>query len=365
MAGDSPKIAGSAILYNLSKRLFDDGNSLVSRIEATGRDIDIKKELKDIVVTEFTSGSWRTSLGSSMKLANKMLDNVVKGLESVHGGSDSGLILDIHMMLDVKGLVGTGSGLLKSMVEVGLEVDWILGLPYYPGSTLKGATRAILEDARTMLGNTERQDTRDLAAILFGSSGSNGHMSYAIFSDAYPVGCYSGSRHPCLVYTGDVVTPHYFRPGSGIVEREYEAQPTPVVHVAIAPGTVFRVVAAVRKPRDDELRYLLGKGRDLGFLRDHEASGLYGLGLFVARLLGAAMMTGFAARSGKGYNVFVPLSEDEIKKPQFEVVSLGIRRGRPRESRSSTRGSSRHHGQSSYDRRRHGGHGYGRGGRRR
>ena len=228
-------------------------------------------------------------------------------------------VVDFRMELTGPGLIGTGSGLLHAIFEVGLEFDWLLGLPYYPGSTLKGATRAVAEE---ILG-------KKAADTLFGKPGVGGWMGLYAFAPSYPIGCINGK--PCLVITGDVVTPHYYVPGRGIVESELEARPTPIQHVSIAPGTVFRFVVGVRLPRgrdraevEDALRIAASDG---GLkLLDSPSLTPIDLARLALRLLGTALMSGFAARSSKGYNVFTPVPEksDVIDR---NVVSFKIVRG--------------------------------------
>jgi len=258
-----------------------------------------KKTYKERAIEVVVSGDWRKYLPASLEAANGLLGEVASAYERLYG-----VVVDLLVKLDSHGLVGAGSGLFKAILEVGLEMDWVLGLPYYPGSSIKGAVRALVEDLAG----------EECAEKLLGS---REHVSLVDFSDSYPVGCVRDKA--CLVLIGDVVNPHYFRPGRGIVEAEYEANPVPVVHISIAPGTVFRVVAGV-----DSQAVKASGGECLGKLaqtlkvpRDP--------GFVVAALAASALASGFAARSGKGYNVLLPVDEDEVERGgKVSIVSLKI-----------------------------------------
>ncbi|MEB3859653.1 MAG: RAMP superfamily CRISPR-associated protein, partial [Desulfurococcales archaeon] len=210
------------------------------------------------------------------------------------------------------------SGVFETLFDVGLCFDATLGLPYYPGSTLKGASRSVAEE---LLGE-------DHARALFGKPGEKGWMGLFEYSNSYPVGCITG-KHPCLVVTGDVVSPHYFKPGVGLVETELEAEPTPIIHAAIAPGTVFRVIIGVREPpkrAEEGVRKAIRKAREVGLLGSDSLNAT-SLSLIAARLAIIAMSWGFAARSGKGYNVFRLLDKEELDRIDRSVVSIKMSRG--------------------------------------
>lgn len=290
--------AGGILLEELTDELF--------RASYNER---FREWVKRTVVNVFIGGKWRKHLRDSMRLANLLLDQASAGLR------DSGYnVVDLGVRLTSTGLSGTGSGLLKVLLEVGLEIDWLLGLPKYPGSTLKGALRGTIE---SVLGEEH-------AEAVLGSTGQEGSVGDIIVLDSYPVGCYPG--YPCLVYTGDVVTPHYYKHG-GVIEKEYQAMPVPVEHLAIAPGTVFRVVAGIRYPPEEKIRrFVEGFNKIVGGGRAavNVPSSTYGYQLALAYLLASALVSGFAARSGKGYNIMIPLKEEELRNSirNLEIVSI-------------------------------------------
>lgn len=284
----------------------------------------IKECSKKATLAAVISGRWRKHLSSSLELADALMDTVRDGYEYIFD-----YVIDLKFKLLDKGLTGTGSGIFQAVFGVGLEVDWLLGLPYYPASTVKGAVRAAAE---ALLGDDE-------ARALFGESSDSGSWASAlVFSDAYPVGCVKDGRHPCLVFTGDVVTPHYFKPGEGLVKREMDATPTPILHVAVAPDTVFRVVAGLNLDRVKRVKSILEKARSKGLLSSGEAGDNgFGVALLVARLTASALATGFAARSGKGYNIMLPLSSSEARNLDRSVVSLRVRLRKKPGERPQTR----------------------------
>ncbi len=199
------------------------------------------------------------------------------------------IVVDAKTVEGSRFLVGSSSGVLRTVFEVGLAWDYMFDLPYIPGSSLKGAMRA---SAEALLGDG------DLVSYLFGSE-KNSRRKFAgcleVF-DAYPVEAPNG------LLDLDVITPHYYE-GGNVKESEIEAQPIPVVHVSIAPGVKFRFIIAHRCS-EDVLKRLSEALRSIGV----EAQGMGAL----AALLGAALLSGVGARTGKGYGVFM-LEPDSMK----------------------------------------------------
>ncbi len=299
---------GGTLMHNLINTLF---NNIEDEDNAY---------MKSMLLKEIMEGSWREGLSSSLVLADRMLDDLYVSLKSGLHGYDA--VVDLRFVLDSPGLTGSASGLFKSLFEVGLSMDWVLGLPYYPGSTLKGVIRSELEALF---------DSKEVSSIL-GDAGRL--MSRFTVYDSYPVGCEENGRHPCLVLTGGVVTPHYYESGNA-VSSEAEASPTPVQHVVIAPGTVFRVVMGVRCPLKVEdsktsidietarkvASSVLGRNSvDCGSNGDGGCSCVSEYALSLAMLLASGVGKGFAARSAKGYNVLRPYSGNVTRN----IASLSL-----------------------------------------
>jgi len=295
--------AGGRLLEELRRSL------LVADVTHTLDSDEMRKEIRKRGLEVVLAGEWRSRLPASLELANSLLEEVATSLEAA--GYD---VVDLLFRLDSMGLTGVGSGVFRAVFEVGLEMDWLLGLPVLRGSTLKGAVRDALEG---IVG-------RECIEKLFGAPGDDGNIGAVFFADSYPVGCEKGKA--CLILAGDVVTPHYFLPGEGRLARaEYEAKPTPVQHVAIAPGTVFRVVAGVpgASTEDDDLDKCTRHVLDA--LGVEKAPGVPVRLQALGAALYTALASGFAARSGKGYNVLLPVLEDEVERGgKVSIVSMKI-----------------------------------------
>lgn len=114
--------------------------------------------------------------------------------------------------------------------ETGFVWHRTLGVPYLPGSGIKGAVRAW----------AEQWSDEDYAASLFGGPGDQGTL---IILDALP------TKPPRLEV--DIMTPHYGKYyGEGKPPADY-LSPNPVPFLAVAAGGTFRF-SLVPKRRGDE-----------------------------------------------------------------------------------------------------------------
>jgi len=324
-------LAGGVLLEELRRVLLQ--RNIIDNIlnKRNRRGSNYKKTALNIII----NGNWRSRLEQSMSLANKLLNSKIEGLESA--GYD---VADLSFYLASPGLIGIGSGIFKAIFEVGLEMDWLLGLPVIRGSSLKGAARVLIEEAvDNAPGLSESLD------VFFGTAGKRGRQGAVIVLDSYPVGCRPG--YPCLVLTGDVVTPHYYKGGKA-VDSEAKAEPKPVQHVTIAPGTVFRVVAGVpgrdlEPGLDSHAEKIL---RAFGVEPAHGVPArLYALGV----LLQAALANGLGARSGKGYNILLPYTSDVLETRVVKIrlstpEGMGSRRDRGGPPGRGRRGPEKHYG---------------------
>lgn len=269
-------------------------------------------------------------LSGMLRLRQGLLDRVAKGYHDAGFG-----VAKLLYRLVTPGLVGAGSGLFKPVLEVGLSVDPLTGLPYYPGSGVKGAVRALAEKAWGPVA----------AEAIFGSSGEAGSAGAAVFSDMYPVGC----KGRCSVFRGLVVNPHYHSGGEP-VEDELQAYPVPVVHIGVEEGLVFGLVIAAHPVRSAEaLQALSGvdcSGVEEAYRGLCEASRriasssagdpVRGLLSAVLLVVDEAFARGIAARASKGYNVFEPI--DDSSRLGFEVVAYSFEPPEREERRRGGRG---------------------------
>jgi len=153
-----------------------------------------------------------------------------------------------------------GSG--KPEVEIGgVEMPVLTdpnGVPYIPGSTLKGRTRAEAEriarkegmevceppDVKNMCGSRESKiDDFCICCRIFGTAGAISVASKVKFRDAYP----TGKVETLLERTGIAI------------DRETETVSRGALYTvqAVPAGTAFNLEIVAENLTDDELRFLL------------------------------------------------------------------------------------------------------------
>ncbi len=258
----------------------------------------VKNELKDD----------KAKLVETLLKSNGMLD-LSRELYEMKKRSLNSNCFALEVKLVTPGLVGIGSGPFKAVFEVGLNLDPVLGLPYYPGSGIKGAVRSLVENYLD----------KGLVDKLFGDK----ERSSAIdFMDMYPIGLEGDS-----LFKGLVTNPHYYK-GGELVENELEVNPVPVQHVGISEGTIFGLISCIKVERLEELKELLnpekwkGKMKDLveKIAKGNEPDSLK-LVKLVALITIMTLKRGIAARSAKGYNYF-----EIFDRLKFEAKSLEVGR---------------------------------------
>jgi CRISPR-associated protein Cmr6 len=133
--------------------------------------------------------------------------------------------VSVDAELKYRGLFGASSSFGRTAFEIGLAFDTILNLPCLPGTSVKGAVRAACRES-------ESDDCR-----MFGSPKIR---SEVIFADAYPV-----AKKPSCKYFlyPDIINPHY----KDDIMDETKVKPTPIIHLTVSPGIIFRFVIAFRK----------------------------------------------------------------------------------------------------------------------
>ncbi len=262
----------------------------------------LKKRVQKRISDEIVCEEWKT----------RIIENRVK--ELVRGELSLGnAVVAIEAVLEDAGLVGTSSGVLNAVLEVGVSWDHLIDLPFIPGSSLKGAFRnTLLALCTTNLRKHNDGETclRHLADLLGWLEGAYDisqvanllgleeekvkeiaeeaeHAGLLIFHDTYLL-CNEAGR----LLEPWVITPHYRD-----AETEYDARPVPVEHVVLAPGLRGVFVVGVRKEAKSHLNklseLLLGRG----------CSGR-GCLVFLSQLVGAALASGVGARTSRGYSRF-------------------------------------------------------------
>lgn len=253
---------------------------------------------------------------ANMNHANKHLNLVVEGLRS-----NGYTVLDICVKSKTNLLIGISEGFLKEIFEIGLIWDTILGLPYIPGSSIKGALRSIIIRSCLERANSQRERLECVLGALriTGLSESplipdelnyiNSYINYRIFeqevinilknsqstgtmglifvADSYPVGTSDNSDR---IINPDIIAPHY---DENVID-EYSVSPRPLPHVSVRPGTLFRVIIGV-KPQAKKYAEKLAK---IIFRRE------LSLNATILSLLMLTLQLGVGARTTKGYGYF-------------------------------------------------------------
>lgn len=201
-----------------------------------------------------------------------------------------------------KVLVGVSESFGKIIFEVGLHFDFIMNVPYIPGSTIKGAVSSAafdllyeetlkkelekekdMEKAQKKAKEYAESECRRLFGGLWREEQSIGLIG---FSDAYPI---ESGENGFILYP-DVMTPHY----TEYISTELDVMPIPIVHLTIAPGTKFKFYVFYKRKK--------GK-RELSISDFVDSPTPDKLGLVDKSLL-YAFIRGVGARTSLGYSKF-------------------------------------------------------------
>ncbi len=232
----------------------------------------------------------RVDFGEKLRRSRELLEEVCEAFKL----SGMSLVL-VDARLVWRGLPGSSSGLGRWVLEIGLSWDPILDLPIVPGSSVKGAARAFMEE---FLERRESKSAKEICEALFGSPGEGGAVGPLKFIDALPVELGESGR----LLVDDVINAHYNPELSGI-ETELDVRPNPVLHIALSPGATFRFIVGVDRQLASltELSELLPEGAG----SDPED--------VAAFALGGALRRGLGSRTLKGYGIFKPIRAEVMK----------------------------------------------------
>ncbi len=150
-----------------------------------------------------------------------------------------------------RAFVGEASTGIYNVFEHGIALHPIYGVPYIPGSAIKGSLRSFVE-AKGLPKECTIESLSDISD-LFGSTRKVGDI---IVFDAYPVRVASSGSLSSLLEP-DVTTPIYADGTSSPKIEEHRAEPVPVIYPVIARGVVFRIIIALHRDISDECRYTL------------------------------------------------------------------------------------------------------------
>lgn len=277
-------------------------NKVIEDLLKSARLENLRKELKKSIMKELTRLSCREW---QKELVAERIRDIVRG-ELLLGRH----VVVLEAKLGSPGIIGMGSGVLATILEVGLAWDYVVDLPLISGSAFKGAFRdtaiqlcargardklKCLEEVIALLGRSAGAgDAEDIAKVLEVDNESvrnivrgSASRGLLVFHDTYLICGESGK-----LLEGWVITPHYEKAGN-----EYEVKTVPVQHVVLASGLygVFIVGVDVSALNHiSKLRELLGEG---------SCSGKTCLA-FLSHILAATLASGVGARTSRGYTQF-------------------------------------------------------------
>ncbi|MGC9113317.1 type III-B CRISPR module RAMP protein Cmr6 [Acidilobus sp.] len=266
---------------------------------AGGEGTDWKTRLKEEIIGHALTHDFKRNVDQ----ANEYIDEVADAL--ANAGLD---VIDVKANVSTKLLSGFAAGFLAVMLEVGMNWDPILDLPYVPGSSIKGVMRSNLLDlCRSARASNPGDVERCARAVLtiFGSGDkfmegkylkltnfkTRSHIGAIDVFNAYPVKLANGR-----LLDGDIVNAHYYR-NNQLVKNEYEVVPNPVAHLVVRRGVMFRFLVGVNDlDNASELAYDIFGEEAKGKVKD-------GVGLALLSLA-YALGRGVGARTSKGYGIF-------------------------------------------------------------
>ncbi len=256
---------------------------------------EFRKKVADGIVKEYNK-----NCKAKLATVKELTEEIVRACRSI--GLD---VLIIDAKLKSVGAIGLSHGILHGVFEIGLFWDHLLDVPFIPGSSIKGAIRSLM--LANCINAKNRRKCVELTLKLLGSSpelspeerifvekylgvnlkGLNveATSSHVRLLDAYPIEC---SKSGLLEEW--IMTPHYKED----VADEYDASPTPLLHLVVAKGTVFRFIAALdgiaKEIASRYVEMIIGRKVD-------------GVAAFT-RIFIDALNEGIGARTSRGYNVF-------------------------------------------------------------
>ncbi len=142
-------------------------------------------------------------------------------------------ILSFELQVEYPGLIaGVGyphSAGVKSEICAGCSLDYVTGLPYLPGSSVKGLLRSAF-DHENYIKEILEDDSADIKAMIKEIFGNEDAAGTDIFFDSYPVdGVCNG------IFDIENITPHHQNEELGTL-----AEPNPLTFVKVKPGVVYK-----------------------------------------------------------------------------------------------------------------------------
>jgi len=228
----------TSVVYNnfgeflSNKQSYSANNPLLKYQIIILKNVKEKKSLFKREIAELVSRNFKLD-GEKVRNYFDNLKEILKSLKYT--------IVDVEITTRTRALIGVSTSLGRLIFDSGISFDPYMNLPYIPASEIKGIVRSYIEDK---LGEQDAEE-------IFGNEEREGNVN---FTDAYP------TRSENFLFVPDVITPHYNKKKS-----EADAEPTPVIHLTIAPKVSFRFLIYYRredvgKPICDTLPLVIMKG---------------------------------------------------------------------------------------------------------
>jgi CRISPR type III-B/RAMP module RAMP protein Cmr6 len=173
--------------------------------------------------------------------------------------------IPFHAALDWRMVIGLGG---ESVLETDITLHHLYGIPFIPGSALKGLTRAYVTGEIEGYKSDKIDNDNEEVKRVFGSQKQAGTV---LFFDAMPL---NGEGR----FVVDIMNPHYPEyynslKSSKTTPPTNDQQPNPITFLTVT-NTTFTFALALRNPNDPEHKDDLDKAK--GWLQ--EALQKYGIG---------------------------------------------------------------------------------------
>ncbi|TIH11694.1 type III-B CRISPR module RAMP protein Cmr6 [Marinifilum sp. JC120] len=177
-------------------------------------------------------------------------------------------------------------------MHIGFSLHHTYGVPYIPGSTVKGACKAIAKQEALEMEQAEQDAELALIQRIYGDENTNGK---AVFLDVFPQPL---SKKISLMLDLDVITPHHTKANAD--EAGYETapdieEPVPVEFAVVPEGMTYC----------------------FGFICPNEADRE-----IVTKHWQTACDEGFGAKTSSGYGSFIPQEQKEEKQEEISPKTI-------------------------------------------
>lgn len=315
-------------IFKLAEKIaLDENTNLMSYLVIRGMPILLKKDFdEERNICEEIATSYKIN-----KTIDLYTDHILKALLA-NGYEIKQCIIKCHK----KAIIGASDIFGKIPFEVGLAFDYILNVPYIPGSSLKGAFRYSLLNILRRKG-FNINEAEEIASIVFGSNKWSGLVGV---TDAYPIE--SGKNG--MVFLPDVITPHYSQ-----AKTEIDIKPNPVMHLTIAPETKFKFYiyfnkmiyekeSTVLKEKSKRKYSKIGKVQNISKLKKKSIDNIVNYAIYenndlaeilikikenidiiplVDKAILYALIRGIGAKTNVGYSRFVVIEYRYIKGEKY------------------------------------------------